>query len=59
MGKIIHGINAPFISGIVVTHVSNTVNDRISHVDVGTGHIYPGAENLLTVGIYAVFHVLE
>ena len=35
MGKIIHGVNAPLISRIVMLHMSHTINNRVSHVDIG------------------------
>ena len=35
MGKVIHGINAPLISRIVMLHMSHTVNNGSSHVDIG------------------------
>ena len=57
--KIIHGIYAPLISCIVMTHVGNPVYDRISHVDIGARHIYFCPQNLLSVGVFAVFHILE
>ena len=34
MCKIVHRIDTPFISGIVMCHMRHTVNDRISHVHI-------------------------
>jgi hypothetical protein len=39
MGKVIHGINAPFIPRVVVSFMQDAENNRISHIDVGAGHI--------------------
>ena len=40
-------------------HMSHTVDDRVTHVDVGGCHIDLGTEHFLSVLILAVFHVLE
>ena len=59
MGKIIHRVNTPLVTGIVMGHMRNPVYDGIPHVDVGACHIDLGAENLLSVGIFSGLHVLE
>ena len=59
MGKIIHGINAPGISRIMMAHMGHTVNHRIPHVHVWRSHINSGAENLFPVSICAFLHFFE
>ena len=59
MSEVVHRIDAPLVTGIVVCHVSDTVDDRITHVDIRRCHIDLCAENLLSVLIHAVLHVLK
>ena len=59
MGEVVHGINTPFIAGIVMCHMRHTVDDRITHIHIGRGHVDLGAQHLLSVPIHAVLHVLE
>ena len=49
MRKIVHRIDAPFIAGIVMCHMSHTVDDRVSHVDIRGCHIDLGTQHLLAV----------
>ncbi len=59
MCKIIHRINAPLIACILVRKVCHTIDNRITHVDVGRGHIYFGPKRLLSVRKDAVLHLLK
>ena len=59
MCKIVHRIDTPFISGIVMCHVRHTINNRISHVHIWACHIDSGAQNLFAVGIFARFHLFK
>ena len=59
MRKIVHGIDAPCISRVVMRHVRHAVNNGITHVDVGTCHVDLGAKHKLAVGILALFHLLK
>ena len=59
VSKIVHGINAPFITRIVMGHVRHTVNDRVAHVDVGACHIDLCPQCLLTVRKLAGAHALK
>ncbi len=43
--KIIHRIYAPFITSIMMSNVSNSVNYRISHIYVRRSHIYFCSKN--------------
>ena len=53
MSEVVHRIDAPLVTGIVVCHVSDT------HVDIRRCHIDLCAENLLSVLVHAVLHVLK
>ena len=59
VGEIIHGINAPCVACIVVGHVSDTVDDRVAHIDIGAGHIDFSTEGLLSVSEFACPHFFE
>ena len=59
MSEVIHRIDAPFITCIVMMHMSYTVDDRVSHVDVRGSHIDFCAKNLLAVLILAFLHLLK
>ena len=59
MRKVVHRVNAPCVTSIVMSHVCHTVNNRISHVDVRGSHVNLGAKHLLAVLILALFHLLE
>ena len=59
MREIIHRINTPCITGIVMGHMSDTVNNRISHINIGRCHIYFCTEYLLTIFIFSGFHFLK
>ena len=43
MGEVIHGIDAPGISCVVMTHMGHPVDYRITHIDVGGSHVDAGA----------------
>ena len=59
MSKVIHWINAPGVAGSVVGHMSNTVDDRITHVHVRRCHIDLGTKNFFSIGIFAFFHFFK
>ena len=59
VSEIIHGVDAPCVSGIVMIHVRHTVNDGIAHIDVGRGHVDAGPQHLLPVPVLSVLHLLE
>ena len=56
MSEVIHRINAPAVTGVVMRKARDPVNDRISHIDIGRGHVDLRAEDLGTVGVLPVFH---
>ena len=59
MGKVIHGINAPLIAGVMMRHAGHTVNHRVSHVDVGRCHVDFCTQHLLTVLVKTVLHIFK
>ena len=59
MCKIIHRIDAPFISGIMVCHMCHTVNDRITHIDIRRCHINLCTQYLFSVCIFAILHCFK
>ena len=59
MSKIVHWIDTPFISGIVMCHMCHTVNNRITHVDVRRCHIDLCTQDFFAVRIFTVFHCLK
>ena len=59
MCKIVHRINTPLVSCIVMRHMCHTVNDRVSHIDIRRCHINLCAQHLLSILEFSVFHCLE
>ena len=59
MCKVIHRVDAPLITGIMMCHTGYTVEDRISHIDIRWCHIYLRTENLLSVCILACTHIFK
>ena len=59
MSKIIHGINAPFVSGPVVGHARHAVDHRVPHVDIRRSHVDLRPEYLFPVLICALAHLLK
>ena len=59
MREIVHGINAPLVSGILMRHMGDTVDDRITHIHIGRSHVDLRAQNLCAVLVQAVLHILE
>ena len=56
---VVHGINAPLVARIVMGHMSHSVEDRISHVHIGTCHVDLRAQSLFSVSEFAVLHFCE
>jgi hypothetical protein len=59
VGKGVHGVNAPFVAGVVVGGAANAVNGRVPHVDVGAGHVDFGAQNHSAICMLALRHLPE
>ncbi|MPN29030.1 hypothetical protein SDC9_176478 [bioreactor metagenome] len=59
MREVVHRVDAPFITRLMMGNVRDAVNNRVTHVDVGGGHVnfctdYPG-----TIWKFTVCHSLE
>ena len=59
VGEVIHGIDAPLVSGVVVGHVGYPVDDRVAHIDIRGSHIDLRPQHLLAVGVFSGAHLLE
>ena len=59
MREIVHRIDAPFISGVVVRSVHDSVDNRVSHVDVRACHVDLCPEAYLAVSKLARSHSFE
>ena len=59
MSEVVHRIDAPFISCIVMCHAGYTVNDRVTHVHIRWCHIDLGTENLLSISVFALTHLFK
>ena len=57
--EIIQRVYAPFVTSTLVRMVTDTINNRIAHVDVGGSHVDPGPQHVLAVGKLPGFHSLE
>ena len=56
MGKIIHGVDAPLIPGLMMAHMENTIQRRIPQIDVGRSHVYLGPKGMGSIGKFSVLH---
>ena len=59
MGKIVHGIDTPFIPRVMVAHVDDPVHGRVPHIHIGGSHIDLGPQGPAAIGEFPVFHPLE
>ena len=59
MCKVVHRVNTPLVTGIVMVNPCHTINDRITHVHIRRSHINLCAKHLRPVLIHAVLHILE
>ena len=57
--EVIHRVDAPLVTGVVVMHVGHTVDDRVTHVQVRGCHVDLRTQGQGTVCVLAVLHVLE
>ena len=59
VGVIIHGVDAPLVSGTVMVGELDAVQQRVPEHHVGMGHVYLGPEHLLPFRVLAGFHFPE
>ena len=50
MGVVVHGVDAPFITGLVMLDMPDAVNSRVPHIDVWRAHINLKTENVFAIG---------
>src|SRR5690606_27014796 len=55
----VHGVDAPLVAGVVVLGVLDAVDGRVAQVDVGAGHVDPGAQHHGAVGVLTALHFAE
>ena len=59
MSEVIHWVNTPLISCVVVGHMCHAVNNRVSHINVRRCHINFSAKYLTSVFKLSVFHFFK
>ena len=57
--KVVHRVNTPCISRMLMGQMRHTVNDRISHIDIGRCHIDLCTERSFSIGKAAVLHLFK
>ena len=57
VSEVVHRVNAPLVSGILMRQMRHAVDDRIPHVDVGRCHINLCAKRLLAVCKLSFLHL--
>ena len=57
--EIIHRVYTPFVAGLVVLDMSDAVNHRVTHIEVGRRHIDFGAQHFCAVFEFAGGHAAE
>ena len=56
MGEIIHRINAPFITSVMMLLMTDTINDRVAHMQIRRGHVNLGAQRFFPLGKFTGLH---
>ena len=59
MGKVIHRIDAPLVSRLMMGDVRYSVDDGVAHIDIRARHVYLGAKHLFAVCKLALGHAAE
>ena len=59
VGKVIHRVNFPGGAGAMVRDMDHAVDDRVTEVHVGGGHVDPGTQHHLPLGDHPAVHLLE
>ena len=57
--EIVKGIDTPGVAGTVVLDMSNPINHRIAHHNIGVGHINLEAQYMSAIGKLAIPHIAE
>ena len=59
VGKVVHGVNAPFIACTMVWHVEDAIENRVAEEHIRVCHIYFSTHHLAAVGELAVLHPFQ
>ena len=59
VGVVVHGVDAPFVSGAVMMRKLDAVQQRVPEHHVGVSHVNLGAQHLLSFGILPGLHFPE
>ena len=59
MGKVIHGINTPAVTGLLMMRPFDSIDRRVPQVHIRRGHIYFGPQQAAAVGKLASAHTAK
>ena len=59
MGEVVHRVDAPLGTGVVMLGVTNAVEDRVAHPDVRRRHVNLRAESARAIRKFTVLHTDE
>jgi hypothetical protein len=59
MGKIIHGINTPLVALAVMMHMTDSINDRVAHIEVAGCKINFCTERIAVILKFTGTHATE
>ena len=59
VGKVVHGVNTPFVSCIMMFHMSYTVNDRIPHINIRGSHVNFRSEDFFAIPVFSFLHFFK
>ena len=59
MRVVVHRVDAPTVAGSMMTRMTNAVQDRITQVEIGRGHVDPRAKHVGAFGVFAVAHFAQ
>ena len=59
MCVVVHRVDGPGVAGAMVVRLADPVQDRVTHVDVGRGHVDPRTQHHRTIGVLSRTHFPE
>ena len=59
VGKGVHGVDAPFVAGVVVVGAADAVDGGVAQVDVGRRHVDFCSQNHSAIGMQSAGHLLK
>ena len=57
--EVVHRVNAPLVPCVMVSRMRDTVNNRVSHIDIRRCHVNLRSEHLFAVRVFSFLHFLE